>query len=314
MGQIKNRTSLFPSREEERKTCLDLVVDEESSDLVATFSERSQEIFRSFEDTSLSLDRFDDDAASLFRHGLIDRCNVVQGCGDEAGDQGGERSLVLVLPRRREGAHAPAVEPVAEADNLDLFVLVRLRLRRRRRSLEGCRLVEFDVLAVLAGKLDRALVRLCARIREEDFQPSVLGRLSSLRSSRVTHAAEFDRVVDDRVGEFARVFVVPQVAAVDQPLGLVLDDSCDSLVCVPEGVDGDPSREVEVLAVSCVVHAAAFAAREDEVGSRVRVERHFRVPVELVEDRLGHVVVEVGRREVVHVGLGRDRSTTRDDA
>jgi hypothetical protein len=91
----------------------------------------------------MHLYRLDDDAAGALGdecgHGL----DVVQVAGNEAGDEGCERILVLGLHRRRERAHRSTVEAVVEANNL---VLVRVGF------------------AEFASKFERALVGFGTRV------------------------------------------------------------------------------------------------------------------------------------------------------
>ena len=141
---------------------------------------------------------------------------------DEAGYQRLEGLAVGGRPGRGDGSHRAAEEAVVHHDDFVRAVLADA--------------------APLARQLERALVRLGARVREED--------------------AVHRRVVDQHLRELDLRLAVEDVGAVDQLAGLLADRLHQSRIGVAEDVGRDPGDEVEVLLAVDVPHAGALAAHE----------------------------------------------------
>lgn len=74
-------------------------------------------------------------------------------------------------------------------------------------------------------------------------------------------------------------------------------------VCVSEGVDGNASREVEVLAVLRIPDLAAFASSEDDWGTRVGREETLALLLEELGDIRRRGTVRVRGGDVRAIGL-----------
>ena len=74
------------------------------------------------------------------------------------------------------------------------------------------------------------------------------------------------------LGELASPFVVPHIAGVDHPGGLLAGQARELLIGVSERVDGDASGKVEVFSVERVKHPGALAVREDERRARIHID------------------------------------------
>ena len=121
-----------------------------------------------------------------------------------------ERLLLLRLPGRRQGRERPAVERAVHGHDV-VALLAAARL------------------AVAPGELDRALVRLRARVREE--------HASAPAEERVEPG-----------GQPGLEVVVIEVGDVRERARLVGERIGDGGMRVPDRRDGEPRQEVEVLA------------------------------------------------------------------
>lgn len=131
------------------KTTLDLIVDQDSTDLVAAVAQSNEELVGGDVDTPLALDRLDDDTASVLRDQLVDAVNVVVGSVLASRHHGRERLLVFGVRGHAEGAHGTAMEGAVEAHNLVLGT------------------VFLDAATVLARELHSCLVRLASTVADE---------------------------------------------------------------------------------------------------------------------------------------------------
>lgn len=139
-------------------------------------------------------------------------------------------------------------------------------------------------LSDLACKLDGGLVRLGARVADEDAGGGMEG--TGLLGA-------FDQQLRERAGPG----VVVEVADVDQLLGLLIDELAEAVIVVAESVDGDAGVEVNVPVVLNVEEVASVALDED--GKRARIGGHH------VGKVLGHQggALRVGSR--IGVGIAR---------
>ncbi len=144
----------------------------------------------------------------------------------------------------------------------------------RRRGGRG-RVVGVDArrdLGPLACKLERRLVRLGARVGEED--------------------AIGEGGLDEAAREVRGGLGVEEVGRVREAAGLLRDGRDPARVRVAERVDGDAGGKVQKLAAGGVPEARALPADEDDVrGAAVGLEHEARV---VGDDRGGHVRVDGG--------------------
>ena len=131
---------------------LDLIEDQERTVLVAKLAHALQVFRRRHMDAALALDRFEHDGARLRAHHprkLFDLAvmHIVEACGQRP-----EALVILWLPRRRQRRERASVEAVPRRDDLRLLRVFRVR--------------------VFVRDLDRALVRLRARVGEKRLAES----------------------------------------------------------------------------------------------------------------------------------------------
>ena len=99
------------------ETALDLVVDQDRADLVATLPQRDQELMRSNVDTTLALDGLDDHTASVLGDQLVDAVDVVVDCVLAAGNHRREGLLVFRVWCHAQRSHGAAVERAVERND-----------------------------------------------------------------------------------------------------------------------------------------------------------------------------------------------------
>ena len=231
---------------------LDLVADEKQVLLVAERAQALEELGVGRRHAALALDRLDHHRDRLLVDRGLDGLEVVVVGVREADRQRVVALLAPGLRRRGDRRERTAVEALAERDNL----------------------VAAAVLAApLARQLDRRLIRLGARVAEEDL------------------AAEA-RELDELRGELRRRLVREEVRRVRQLRRLVPDRLHHLRMAVADIVHADAGREVVEDETVDVTHGDALAAREHD---RRRIGRHDGALV-LVEDVLGlvaHSVISV---------------------
>lgn len=133
---------------------LDLIIDQQGTNFVAARSQFLQESLRCNVDSTLTLDGLDNDSASFRGNKLVNGGHIVVGGVDKTRNEGEEWLLVLWVGGGGEGAHGASMETVHERDDTKLVVF-----------LSG---LSSD-LGDFAGKLERTLVGLGARVGKEDL-------------------------------------------------------------------------------------------------------------------------------------------------
>ena len=146
----------------EKAAHLDFIIYQHCADLVASLPECPQPARVGRVNATFALNRLDDDRASLLPNQAFQAHRVVQVSDFHAWDQGRERLLVFWVRRDAQRSHGPTMEGVRKAHDLD-FVAGGVVLCLSRRS-GPARLPD------LPCNLQRALVRLGPRVREEDLR------------------------------------------------------------------------------------------------------------------------------------------------
>jgi len=134
------------SRHLKRPTCLDFIVDQDSTDFITSFAECSEPFFPSRHDSSFSLDWLNDNAARLLGHELLYAGDVIEFCFHATWNEGFEWRLILFLVCDGEGAHRSAMEGFVEGDDLCFLT---------------CRI---DELSVFACKFESSFCGFCTRV------------------------------------------------------------------------------------------------------------------------------------------------------
>ena len=204
---------------------LDLVEDEQRVIFVAELAHALEVAGRWRVDAALALDRLEQHGARLVAHHGRELREVVVMDVVEAVRQRPEALVVMRLARRRQRRDRAAVEGVPRADDL--------------------RFLRVEAVRVLACDLDRALVRLRARVAEE----------------RLVEARELDEL-RGRIGLRARVV---EVRAMDHLARLMRDGIDERRIIMAEHVDGDAAEEIEVFLAVDIIRIRPFAVVEDDL-------------------------------------------------
>ena len=181
-------------------------------------------------DAALAHDRLQEDGAGRIGDRLVELVDVVRRHVVEARRQRGERGLVLRLPGRGQRAERSTMERAGQRHEL----------------------VRAALAAVASRQLERCLVRLGARVGEEDA---------------VERGPRDERLCQLELGER-----VVEVRDLDERGSLARDRLGDGRMRVAQHVDGDPGHEVEVLAAGIIGHPAAVAAHQRQRLARVGLE------------------------------------------
>lgn len=237
---LLGKNTVGPESTSSAHTALNLIVDQHGSDLSASLSQGDEELLSTGHDTTLTLDRLDDNTASLLVHQVVDSGKIVVGAGLESRNHGRKGLLVLGVGSRGQASHCSAVEAILERDNLVLIA------------------GGVDHLASLSGKLDSGLVGFGSRVAHK-------------HGSRVVHSTRLESLLYQKLRQGASPGVVVKVRRMDESLGLqntlaigymirdrfqthlIGDDVGKLRVAVAETVHGNTSSEVEVFSVLDIV-------------------------------------------------------------
>lgn len=185
----QRRVTVGPEATGTGQTALDLIKDQDSTNLVTALAESNKELGRGDVDTTLALDRLDNHTTSVLGDEGLKLLHIVVCAVLETGDHGREGSLVLGVRGRRQGTHCTTVEGVVEGDKLVL------------------RTGGIDRTADLTGELDCCFVGFGAGVGDEDL-------------GSIAHATRFTGQVDQKLTQSTSPRVVVEVGGVKEGLGL----------------------------------------------------------------------------------------------
>ncbi len=190
---------------------LHAVPKEEQVVLPGQFPQAKKVFRRGCEDAALALDALDQHGDGLRRDRGLDRGQIVVGNMGKAGEQRIETVLDLLLTRGGEGRHRPAMERIERGDD---FVPARTATAA-------------GSVAEFPRQLDQRLVGFRAAVAEKDLarpgQP------------------------DDPLRQPPLPFVVIEIGAVNQHLGLLREGFPDCGVRMAETAHRDTAAEVEIF-------------------------------------------------------------------
>lgn len=221
------------------ETALNLIVDEEGSNLSATSTEGLEELGASRVDSSLTLNWLDNDTAGLLGNEVLQLVDLVQVSNLESWNHWAEWLLIFWSRGSRERTHCSSVERVVERNNFNLSSILST-----------------TNLSELSSKLDGSLVRLTARVADEN-------------TASTLHSTRLKRLLNQDLAQLSSPGVVVKVGAVDELLALVVHNSDKSFITVAEGVDGNTGSQVDIFPVLQIPQLCVLSLGEDGRGARV---------------------------------------------
>ncbi len=223
---------------------LDLVEDEQDARLVAELAQSGQIAVVGHVDPAFALDRLDEDGGGPAVDRALESLEVIEVDVLEAPGQRLEAVVVLLLRRGRDRRQGPAVKATPHAD--DVAAIARSVL-----------------LGPLTGELDRRLVGLGARVREE-------------------HAVG-EGMLAEELGELGLLRDVKEVGHVDEGRRLLAQGAHHLRMAVAERRHRDPAGEVEVFLAVRVPDPRTLSSHQ---GDRVPLGESHEVLVRQLEHPL----------------------------
>lgn len=200
------------------RTYLDLVVDKNSSNFIASRPECPQESLVRSSHPSFSLYWLNNHSARIFIDQLhqVLWVRIIELPDPHVGDKGRKWRLVLRVRGHAQRTHRPSMKPMLKAHKRSL---------RARRRIGGRVLLRPALLPDLPRKFERALVRLCASASEEHLRTSVV-RGTGCPSEAALALCQ----LDEKLRELSSPFVMIEIARMGETGCLCLHDRRDLFV------------------------------------------------------------------------------------
>lgn len=120
-GRSQRGVGVSPESTSPRKTALNLIKDQDGTNLITALAQSNEELRGSHVDTTLTLDGFHNYTACFLRNESLNLRDIIVVAILEARDHGSEGSLVLGVRGCGESAHGTAMERIVERNE---FVLL----------------------------------------------------------------------------------------------------------------------------------------------------------------------------------------------
>ena len=144
---VRDRPHCYESH---KRLYLHLIINEDRTDFIATFTQSSEKLIRCFVDTSLPLNRFYNNPTSLVIHQRLQRSNIIQLTNPDSRDHRRKWFLILWLWGNTQRSKRSSMESSFKTHNVRLCVPPAL-------------------FTHLSRKLESGFICLSARITDKEF-------------------------------------------------------------------------------------------------------------------------------------------------